>query len=81
MKNRIEQSTDIKSPFTGGPVIEVYTLEQQLFKGESFWVHARYYQCVDTGETFTTTEQDEQTLNDILAQYHTKHASACQSKA
>ena len=71
--SRIEQSTDIKSPYTGGAVKEVFTLERQLFKGEEYWIHARYYQCVDTGEKFTTTEQDELTLNDLYSQYRIKH--------
>ena len=69
MKAREVKPTDIKSPFTGGAVNEVFTLEQQSFKGENYWVHARYYQCVDTGKEFTTTEQDEQTLNDLYSQY------------
>ncbi len=71
--SRFEQSTEIKSPYTGGAVKEVFTLEQQTFKGEDYWIHARYYQCVDTGEKFTTTEQDELTLNDLCSQYRIKH--------
>ena len=71
--NRIEQSTEIRSPFTGGPVKEVFTLEKQSFKGEDYWVHARYYRCEDTGEQFTTTEQDQFTINDLYAQYRIKH--------
>lgn len=72
MKAREVQSTNIKSPFTGGAVNEVFALEQQTYKGENYWVHARYYQCVDTGEKFTTTEQDEQTLNDLYSQCRIK---------
>ena len=71
--SKIEKEVDIKSPFTGGLVKEIYILEKQSFKGEDFWVHSRYYLCVDTGEKFTTTEQDEQTINDLYAQYRIKH--------
>ena len=71
--SRFEQQTEIKSPYTGGAVKEVFTLEQQTFKGEDYWIHARFYQCVDTGEKFTTTEQDELTLNDLYSQYRIKH--------
>ena len=71
--SKIEKDVDVKSPFTGGPVKEIFTLEKQSFKGEDFWVHTRYYLCVDTGEKFSTTEQDEQTINDLYAQFRIKH--------
>ena len=69
----MEQTTDIRSPFTGGKVVEVFSLEKQTFKGEEYWVHARYYRCEDTGERFTTTGQDQLTLNDLYAQYRIRH--------
>lgn len=71
--DRMEQTTDIRSPFTGGKVVEVFSLEKQTFKGEEYWVHARYYRCEDTGEHFSTTEQDQLTLNDLYSQYRIKH--------
>ena len=71
--SRFEQPTTIKSHYTGGAVKEVFTLEQQSFKGEDYLIHARYYLCEDTGEKFTTTEQDELTLNDLYSQYRIKH--------
>ena len=64
---------DIKSPFTGGKVEEVFEMEKMEFRGEEFLVHARYYRCMDTGQTFTDSEQDSATLNDLYAQYRIKH--------
>ena len=55
----MEQYVDMKSPFTGGRVKEIFTTEVQEFRKENYTVHARYYVCEDTGEKFTTTEQDE----------------------
>lgn len=65
--------TIIESPFTGGKVEEVFTTETLSFRGEDFIVHSRYYKCLDTGETFTVSEQDESTLNDLYSQYRIKH--------
>ena len=48
-----------KSPFTGGRIKEVSTAEEHEFRKEKLSVHVRYYVCEDTGEKFTTTEQDE----------------------
>ena len=62
-----------KSPFTGGRAEEVYELTNMEFRGEEYLVHTRYYKCCDTGETFTDSEQDESTLNDLYAQYRIKH--------
>ena len=66
-------SSEIKSPFTGGPVREEIKEEEVSFRGEKFTVHARYYVCEDTGEQFTQTEQDNCTFNDLYAQYRVKH--------
>jgi len=63
----------MKSPFTGGETDEVYKLEKMEFRGEEFLVHSRYYKCMDTGQTFTDSEQDNATLNDLYAQYRIKH--------
>lgn len=66
-------SNDIKSPFTGGKVEEVYELSKMEFRGEGYLVHTRYYKCCDTGETFSDSEQDDATLNDLYSQYRIKH--------
>lgn len=64
---------DMKSPLTGGRVREISTTEVKEFRKERFQVHVRYYICEDTGEQFTTTEQDTLQFNDLYAQYRIKH--------
>ena len=69
----MEQYVDMKSPFTGGRVKEIFTTEVQEFRKENYTVHARYYVCEDTGEKFTTTEQDELAFNELYGQYRVRH--------
>ena len=69
----MEKYVDIKSPFTGGKVKEVSTVEEHEFRKERFSVHVRYYVCEDTGERFTTTEQDELLFNELYSQYRVNH--------
>lgn len=61
----MEQNVDIKSPFTGGRVKEVFTVEQMEYHGHTYNVHVRYYVCQDTGEKFTTTEQDQEWFDEL----------------
>lgn len=69
----MEKYVDMKSPLTGGRVKEVFTTEVKEFRKEKFRVHVRYYVCEDTGEQFTTTEQDTLQFNDLYAQYCVRH--------
>lgn len=69
----MEKYVEIKSPFTGGKVKEVSTVEEHEFRKERFSVHVRYYVCEDTGERFTTTEQDELMFNELYSQYRVNH--------
>ena len=69
----MSESVVITSPFTGGKVREVFKQETMSFRGENYLVHSKYYVCEDTGQEFTTTEQDDSTLNDLYAQYRIKH--------
>ena len=64
---------NMKSPFTGGPVYLVEDTEVQDFRKERYTVHVRYYECKDTGEQFTTEEQDEQLCNELYNQYRVRH--------
>ena len=64
---------DMESPFTGGKVIEVCDVEEKEFRKGKYQVHVRYYQCCDTGEQFTTDEQDTLMCNDLYGQYRVKH--------
>lgn len=70
---RTERFVSMISPVTGGRVKEVFDVEEREFRKEKFLVHVRYYMCVDTGEQFTTTEQDELYCNDLYSQYRTLH--------
>lgn len=67
------QPTSMKSPYTNGKAELVYDMETREFRGEEFQIHVQYYRCVDTGQKFTTTEQDTATLNDLYSQYRIKH--------
>ena len=69
----MEKFVDLKSPFTGGRVKEVSTVEEHEFRKELFSVHVRYYVCEDTGEKFTTSEQDELLFNELYSQYRINH--------
>ena len=69
----MEKYVDMKSPFTGGKVKEISTIEVKEFRKEKFSVHVRYYVCEDTDEQFTTTEQDTLQFNDLYGQYRIKH--------
>lgn len=70
---KTEREGEIKSPFTGGRVKEISTIEEKTFRKEKFRVYVRYYVCEDTGEQFTTTEQDTLQFNDLYAQYRIRH--------
>ncbi len=69
----MEKYVDILSPITRGKVKEASTVEEHEFRKETYSVHVRYYVCDDTGEKFTTTEQDELLFNDLYSQYRVKH--------
>lgn len=69
----MEKYVNIKSPFTGGRVKEIYTTEEKEFRKEKFTVPVRFYVCEDTGEQFTTTEQDNIQFDDLYKQYRLKH--------
>ena len=68
-----EHLTNLSSPFTGGRVIEVSDIEQKEFRKEKYSVHVRYYRCEDTGEQYTTGDQDELFCNDLYNQYRVRH--------
>ena len=69
----MEKYVNLTSPFTGGRVKEVSTVEEHEFRKELFSVHVRYYVCEDTGEKFTTSDQDELLLNELYSQYRVNH--------
>lgn len=73
IKTISETKTDIKSPITGGPVIEVKGIQSMDFRKETYEVPVRFYKCIESGEEFTTGEQDEEWSSFLYGQYRLKH--------
>ncbi|MGN0201400.1 MAG: hypothetical protein ACI399_00655 [Candidatus Cryptobacteroides sp.] len=63
----------MKSPFTGGNVIKKSKSETFRFRNEEYTVTAYYFECVDTGKTFTNAELDDQLMEDVYCQYRKRH--------
>ena len=68
-----KEYVNIESPFTGSKVFEVRDVEKKTFRGKTYTVNVRYYQCEDTGEQFTTTEQDNEWTAELYDQYRAEH--------
>lgn len=63
----------MKSPFTGGNVIKKSRQETYSFRNEEYTVTAYYFECVDTGKTFTNAEVDDRLMEDVYCQYRKRH--------
>lgn len=63
----------MKSPFTGGNVTKQFKYETYTFRNEKYTVKRFYYQCVDTGRTFSNAEIDDKVMKDLYAQYRERH--------
>lgn len=63
----------MKSPFTGGEVMLCKQERELIYRKEKFVYIANFYMCVDTNETFTTTELDEVNVKQVYNQYRTKY--------
>ncbi|GAA4461356.1 DUF4065 domain-containing protein [Nibrella saemangeumensis] len=61
------------SPFTGGEVITKKEIQTLTYRSQTFQVHAHYYECVDTGETFTTEDLDALNLLQLHNQYRERN--------
>ena len=48
-------------------------MEDVEFRNEIFHVHVRYYICEDTGEQFTTAEQDTLQFDYLYSRYRIRH--------
>lgn len=55
----MSEYTAVKSHVTGGPTILVHPTDTFTFRGQEFAITSTCYECVDTGEQFTDTQQDE----------------------
>jgi len=63
----------MKSPFTGGNVKKLFKYETYTFRNEKYTVKRFYYQCVDTGKTFSNADVDSKAMEDLYAQYRERH--------
>ncbi len=63
----------MKSPFTGGNVTKHFKYETYTFRNEKYTVKRFYYQCVDTGRTFSNAEVDDDVMADLYVQYRERH--------
>lgn len=72
----------MKSPFTGGNVTKLFKYETYTFRKEKYTVKRYYYQCIDTGRTFSNADADDMVMNDLYAQYRERHGipSPCNLK-
>lgn len=64
----------MKSPFTGGNATKKYEYLTLSFRKEKFTVKRYYFQCNETGKTFSNTEVDSQVMNDVYRQYRERHS-------
>lgn len=63
----------MRSPFTGGEARLHSERRTAVFRKEKFEYTFLSYQCVDTGELFTTTEMDTANTMQVYNQYRTKY--------
>lgn len=63
----------MKSPFTCGVTRVVREAATFKYRGQSFEVAALQYECLDTQRRFTTTEQDEEFLEEVQRLYRERN--------
>ncbi|MEM6261015.1 MAG: type II toxin-antitoxin system antitoxin SocA domain-containing protein [Bacteroidota bacterium] len=63
----------MKSPFTGGSAYLEQTWRTERFRREAFHVFVTRFVCEETGEPFTTEEQDQLVQTQIHNQYRSLH--------
>lgn len=67
------QCTNMISPFTGKKMNKVCEKRTWIFRGEPFeYVHTAWL-CEDTGEQFTTDENDTDGFLQVIDQYEKKY--------
>ncbi|RZK31696.1 MAG: hypothetical protein EOO61_17730, partial [Hymenobacter sp.] len=65
--------TELESPFTGGPVEGTVEARAYEMRGQQITINVPTYRCVDTGELFSTGEQDEFFLAELHRQYRERN--------
>lgn len=63
----------MKSPFTGGEAELKKEPRVLEYRKDSFEIWYHYYQCVDSGEQFTTTEIDTLNINQVHNKYRERY--------
>lgn len=63
----------MRSPFTGGKVTLITETRKAVFRKEEYEYTYICYKCVDTQETFTTTQIDFVNTTQIYNSYRTQH--------
>lgn len=61
------------SPFTGGETVLLTETRKTVFRKEEYEYTHICYKCVDTGETFTTTQMDVVNIAQIYNSYRSRH--------
>ncbi|MGI4871289.1 MAG: type II toxin-antitoxin system MqsA family antitoxin [Janthinobacterium lividum] len=61
--------TTVRSPFTGGKARIINVTDTTTFRGQEFTTTSHCYECVDTGEQFTDTAQDEAFVQELRRQW------------
>lgn len=61
------------SPFTGGETVLLTETRKTVFRKEEYEYTHICYKCVDTGETFTTTQMDVVNIAQIYNGYRSRH--------
>lgn len=63
----------MRSPFTGGEAVFLTETRKAVFRKEEFEYTYICYKCVDTEETFTTTQMDVVNTSQIYNAYRIRH--------
>lgn len=63
----------MRSPFTGGTATKLSKDETYTFRNEKYIVKRYYFQCDETGRTFTNAQVDNLVMEDLYSQYRQRH--------
>lgn len=66
--------TAVKSHITGGPTRLVHPTDTFTFRRQEFTITSTCYECVDTGEQFTDTVQDEALVQEMRRLWRERNA-------
>lgn len=69
----LNDKKNLVSPITGGQMTLKWDLEEMEYRKEKYKVWYPYYECVDTGNRFTTTESDGVWCHQMHQQYCQKY--------